>query len=239
MFAPILSCAKFMTCTTCAGMAAKVACLDGGGIQITGCETACERLSSSCTDSGSASDGGKPVDGASPVDGTPVDGTPVDGTPVDGTPAGEGGPTACLGAPIVAQTDSSNTSETPQLVPFSAAGVAIFGPSNGNGGFGEPGGFFDLSGTLGDTDVNVQIVMAPCSTTNCPTDITFGFGTTDSGTVSVGSTPGSCGSTVVHTNAGGHLLVSVGKTGDAGAENGIGIVLKPVVTDAGTDASGD
>jgi hypothetical protein len=233
MFAPILSCAKFMSCTTCAGVAPKVACLDAGGIQITGCETACERLSSSCTDSGTVGDSGKPVDG------NPVDGSPVDGTPVDGMPAGDGGQPACLGAPIVSQTDSTNTSQTPQLVPFTADGVAIFGPSNGNGGFGEPGGFFDLSGTLGDTDVNVQIVTAPCSTTNCPTDITFGFGATDSGTVSVGSTPGSCGSTVVHTNAGGHLLVSVGKTGDAGAENGVGIVLKPLVKDAGTDASGD
>jgi hypothetical protein len=138
------------------------------------------------------------------------------------------------------QTEPNNTAVNPQMVPLSAEGVAIFGPSNGNGGFGEPSGYYDVSGLFGDTDVNVQIVMAPCSTTNCPSDISFIFGTTDAGVVSVGSTPGSCGSTVAHTNAGGHLLVSVGKVGDAGAENGIGIVLKPVIKDASAgDAAGD
>jgi hypothetical protein len=231
MFAPILSCAKFMTCTTCAGVAPKVACLDGGGIQITGCETACERLSSSCIDSGTASDGGKPAEGGTPVDGA---------IPVDGTVVAEGGSTECLGAQIVTQTDNTNTSATPQMVPLTASGVAIFGNWNGNG-FSEPGGYYDVSGLFSNTDVNVQIVMSPCSTTNCPPDIGFVFGTTDGGTISVGSTPGSCGSTVVRTNAGGHLLVNVTKTGDAGAENGVGIVLKPVITDAsaGGDAAGE
>jgi len=219
-----LSCAKVMTCTTCACATPKIACLDGGGINVTGCETACERLTSSCTDAGTAAEGGHLVDG----------GTPVDGTPVDVA----SGPTACLGAPIVPQASSNNTSLNPQQVPFAAGGVAIFGQSIGNG-FGEPGGYFDLSGMLGDTDVNVQIVMSPCSTTICPPDITFVFGTTDGGTVSVSSAPESCGSAVVRTNGGGHLLLSVSKSGDSGEENGVGIVLRPIVTDAGGDAAGD
>lgn len=150
--------------------------------------------------------------------------------------------TSCLGAPIVAQSGTDNTPNDPQVVASGAQPVAIFGPPDGMGGYREPSGFFRVTGYPPNAPMLVQIIMAPCSTTNCAPDISFALGAADAGNVTiVGSTNQSCGSKVVSTDTSGSISISVGKSGDAGQEGGIGIVISPVPPDSGgpADATSD
>jgi hypothetical protein len=153
---------------------------------------------------------------------------------------GDGGdaqaPTKCLGAFVVPQSSSGSTADNPQVVPTGEEGVALFGQSDGHGGFSEPGGVFELTGLSPNIYVSVQIVTSPCDDTLCPPDISFGLGPADGGTTVVSSSPGSCGSAIVQADDAGHLYVFVGKSGEAGAENGVGVVLRPnYPVDGGSD----
>jgi hypothetical protein len=132
-----------------------------------------------------------------------------------------GGGAGCSGANNVAMSGGSPGS--PTIVPTSGLStpVAIWGPS-----YGEPNGFFELTGLPPGAGLMLQMVYGSCSQSGCPNDISFSVGTLDGGSPTVVQSSGStCGSSVIFTDSTGTLLVSVGKTGDAGAEPGVGLEI--------------
>jgi hypothetical protein len=118
--------------------------------------------------------------------------------------------------------------------------VTIFGPALPGGGYGEFGGFVEVTGLLPNALVSAQIIMYPCGTTGCPNDISFDFGAFDGGSPQVvQSSAAACGSALVTADGNGDLFIHVGKNGDSGAENNLGLELSaPPPMDSGAfDAS--
>jgi hypothetical protein len=121
--------------------------------------------------------------------------------------------------------------------------IAIFGPTLPAGaGYGEFGGFFEVTGLAPNEVVDALVIENPCSHSGCPSDISFNFGAFDGGSpTTLQSTGGGCASGPVTADANGNLFIQVGKSGDSGAETNFGLelMLPPPVDAAALDAADD
>jgi hypothetical protein len=114
----------------------------------------------------------------------------------------------------------------------------IFGPAMGDGGsgpYGELGGWIEVTGLTPNAIVNAAMIIFPCSGgTNCPTDLSFTFAAFDAGPGNTLSSTGTgCAQISLPADTNGNLFIHVGKSGDAGAENNIGLQLTAPPSDAG------
>jgi hypothetical protein len=166
--------------------------------------------------------------------------TSGDGGGGEGGGGGDGGGDAAVGCPGV-QTFSGGGSadpSSPTPIPSGSLSqpIAILGPAlPGGGGYSEFGGFFEVTGLTPNAVVSANIFVYPCTSgAACPTDISVQFGAFDAGFTSVLQSGSTCASGPVTADADGNLFLRVGKMGDSGAEDNVGLLLSaPPPTDGG------
>jgi hypothetical protein len=199
-------CPELATCIACAGSSPVASCNDAGPPHIVGCASSCDSLQCTSGDGGGGDGGDASV-----------------GCPGVQTFSGAGSPDPWNPTPI----PSGSLSQP----------IAIFGPAlPGGGGYGELGGFFEVTGLTPNGVVSASMIMYPCgSGAACPSDINFSFGAFDAGGgFNLQSSSGACDSAPFAADANGNLFIQVGKNGDSGAENNFGLELRlPPPTDAG------
>jgi hypothetical protein len=202
------SCAELATCIACAGASPVASCNDAGGPpHIAGCAASCDNLQ--CANNPDGGDGG------------------------DGSPG-----SFCSGTFLPVASVSTSAS-SPAMI---AAGglnqpALIYGPArDGGGGYGELGGFVEVTGLIPNAVVSASIIVGNCDpSAACATGLDFEFGAFDAGVQATLTSAGAgCGSIPVTADGAGNLFIHIGKTGDSGAENNVGIRLSaPPPTDAG------
>jgi hypothetical protein len=160
----------------------------------------------------------------------------------DGGGRGDGSP-GCSGTNNAPEGSGATSPGNPMVIASGglATPIIFWGPAQA-GGYGEPNGYEELSGLAPGESVAARIVTlgsSHCGTTGCPTDIQFVVGPFDAGTPTViASTGSACGQALLTADGAGNLFFSVGKTGDGGAENNVGLLFQPSAGDAGADAAG-
>jgi hypothetical protein len=160
----------------------------------------------------------------------------------DGGGRGDGSP-GCSGTNNAPEGSGATSPGNPMVIASGglATPIIFWGPAQA-GGYGEPNGYEELSGLAPGESVAARIVTlgsSHCGTTGCPTDIQFVVGPFDAGTPTViASTGSACGQALLTADGAGNLFFSVGKTGDGGAENNVGLLFQQSAGDAGADAAG-